>query len=143
MNIIPENILNKMAPADRAKLAKEIRFTKTERALKATVELERDIHNEFSKWLRLRKKFFSFIHADPSKRSTIYKGHPDFTIISRNRALMVEFKVPPNSLTADQLEVFTELSEAGNDIIVCTTAGEAIHLVLERFEMPPSWKEIE
>ena len=143
MKPIPENILKIMEPADRAKLPEKVRLTAVERNAKAERELERDMHNEFSRWLTLRQKFVSFIHADPTKRSTIQKGHPDFTILSMNRSIMIEFKVPPNSLTPDQIERFRDLTFAGNDVMVCTSAGDAIQLVIERFDFPALWKEIE
>jgi len=143
MDVIPEHILSKIDPVDRAKLPKKIRSTAAETNARNEQQLELDMHNEFSRWLTLRKKFVSFIHANPAKRSTIQKGHPDYTVISRNRCLMIEFKVPPNSLSPDQLDRFAELAVAGNDIMVCTSAGDAIHLVIEHFDLPSRWKEIE
>src|ERR1700756_1709828 len=137
MNVIPDNILSKMEPAERAKLPKHIRLTAAECKAKNERKLELAMHDEFSRWLTLRKKFVSFIHANPTKRSTIQKGHPDFTILSLNRSIMIEFKVPPNGLTADQMERFGELEAAGNTVIVCTSAGAAIQLVIKRFDFPP------
>jgi hypothetical protein len=143
MNVIPENILTKMEPADRAKLPKELRLTANERQTVAVNKLEREMHNGFSNWLNLRKRFFSFVHTNPVRKSTIRKGWPDFTVLHRGRALLIEFKVPPNSLTAEQKDVFQELSVAGNQIYVCTTLEDAIHLTIEHFNLPPEWKEIQ
>jgi predicted transglutaminase-like cysteine proteinase len=139
MEIIPENILSKMEPADRAKLPKQIRLTAAECSANNDRKRELTMHAEFARWLTLRKKVISYIQANPTKRSTIQKGHPDFTILYMNRCLMIEFKVPPNRLTPEQIERFSELSAAGNETIVCTSAGDAIQLVIERFNFPPGW----
>ena len=141
MKVIEENILKIMDPADRAKLPKSVRLTAAERQSAGEFRLEKEMHNGFSSWLNLRKQFFSFVHANPAQRSTIRKGWPDFTILHQGRGLLVEFKVPPNSLTKEQKDVFHELSIAGNQIFVCTTLADAIHLTIEHFNLPPTWKE--
>jgi len=147
MNVIPENILSKMNPADRAQLSKEVRLTAAERQTAGEHRLEMEMHNGFAGWLTLRKQFFSFVHANPSRKSTIKKGWPDFTVLYQGRGLLIEFKVPPNSLTKEQKDVFHELSVAGNQIYICTTLGDAIHLTIEYFNLPsvcvwPEWKGI-
>ena len=142
MNVIPENILTRMDPGDRAKLPKEVRSTAAERQTVAVSRLEREMHNGFSSWLNLRKQFFGFVHTNPVRKSTIKKGFPDFTVLHHGRVLLIEFKVPPNGLTPDQKDVFHELSVSGNQIYVCTTLEDAIHLTIEYFNLPPGWKEI-
>jgi hypothetical protein len=143
MKVIEENILKVMDPADRAKLPRRVRLTAAERQTAAEHKLEKEMHNGFAGWLRLHKKIFSFNHADPSRPSTMRKGWPDFSIHRNNQTLLIEFKVPPNGLTKDQFFVFSELHETGNDVIVCTTLEDAIHLTIERFNLPPEWKEIQ
>lgn len=133
MDIIPENIRSKIDPADLAKLPKEVRSSFTEQQGKKAKELERAIHSQFAGWLRTHKRLFSFNHADPTRASRMRTGWPDFSIHRNNRSLLIEFKVPPNKLTADQIEVFQELSDNGNEVTICTTLGDAIHLTFEYF----------
>jgi len=133
-----------MDPRDRAQLPKKIRLTTSERRAKNEFETERAIHKEFSKYLCLRNRIFQFVHADPSRRSTIRKGWPDFTVLAkiltfpgvRPVACLIEFKVPGGRLSADQVSCFAELELAGIPVFVCTSVADAITQLIEYFGIP-------
>lgn len=136
-----------MDPKDRVQLPKKIRATTSERKTQTEVKFERNMHNEFAGYLRLRKHVFGFVHANPSKRSTIAKGWPDFTVLCkvilgpplrpRTAVCLIEFKTPGGRLSPDQVERFNELATAGIDLFICTSVGDAIDQLIEYFELSP------
>src|SRR5215475_325073 len=132
MNIIPQSIIDKMDPTDRASLPlpKKAKLTTSERRSLSETALERDMHNEFINYLRLRNRVFAYVHADPTRRSTIQKGHPDFTVFCKSidpagkpktYACLLEFKVPGGRLSEAQINRCGELSKAGIDVYVVTS----------------------
>lgn len=129
---LPPNIERLMDPRDRAQFG--IR-TPEERIIKAGLELERDLHNQFSGWLH-RNGFDDFYHADPSRRATIAAGLPDYGIFRDSRILFLEFKVPPNGLNAEQEECFSRMGAAGNVVLVCHSYPEAVKAVSAFFNLP-------
>lgn len=136
---VGDNVISKVA--DRKQLPVKLRTTAADRRVKADSKLERQMHNQFSGWLYMRKKLVSKIHPDPTRKSTIEEGHPDYTLLCNNRCLMIEFKVPPNGVSNVQAERFAELNEAGNLVYVCTTLADAIELTLETFGLQPGQLE--
>ena len=134
-----------MDQRDRAQFPKQLRLTSSERKAKEQETSERRIHDQFVSYLRLRKHLFGYVHANPSKRSTIRRGWPDFSVLckvilgprAKTTACLIEFKVPGGWLSPDQVECFEELSAAGIDVFVCTSVGDAIAQILEYFELPP------
>src|SRR5215510_13770039 len=121
-----QRIVDRMIPEDRKQLPKQIRLTSSERQAKNEAENERKMHNQFSDYLRLRKQVFQFVHANPTKRSTIKRGWPDYTVICkimarlrpRPVACLIEFKVPGGKLSPDQIQCFNELEVAGIPVYV-------------------------
>jgi hypothetical protein len=136
---VGDNIISKVA--DRKQLPVKLRTTAVDRRVKADSKLEKQMHNQFSGWLYMRKKLISKIHPDPSRKSTIEEGHPDYTLLRNGQCLMIEFKVPPNGLSDIQLGRFAELEQAGNVAFVCTTLADAIELTLETFGLQPGQLE--
>lgn len=133
-----------MDPKDRAQLPAKIRLTSSERRTKNERESERQMHTEFSGYLRLRNRLFQFIHADPTKRSRIEPGWPDYTVICkiiaigrpRPVACLIEFKAAGGRLSEAQIKKFGELEAAGIPVYVCTTVGDAIQQLIEYFDLP-------
>jgi hypothetical protein len=136
---IGDNIISKVA--DRSQLPKALRLTSSERRFQEERKRELAMHNEFSGWLNMRKKIFSYVHADPSRKSTIRKGWPDYTILHKGRVLCVELKVPVNDISEDQREVFAELTVTENDVFVCFSTGDAIRLTMDYFGIIPAQLE--
>ena len=134
-----------MDPQDRSQLPAKIRLTSSERRTKTETESERKMHSEFSGYLQLRKKLFQFVHADPSKKSRIEPGWPDYTVICKIMlgprpkpvACLIEFKMPGAVLSGVQLAKFSQFERAGIPVYVCTSVNDAIHLLIEYFELPP------
>jgi len=129
-----------MDPKDRAQFPKQIRLTSSERAAQQEETRESKKHDDFIAFLHRHKRVFGFVHANPSKRSRIRPGWPDFTVICKvalkNAACLIEFKNPSGRLSRDQVNCFNELSSAGIDVFICTTHKDAIEQVLEYFELP-------
>ena len=134
---LTDNIRERMDPADRAKLPIKQRFTAKETSQRNEKKREIEMHNEFAQWLRMRKHIFEFVHADPTRRATIAKGWPDFTIFSiEPRPLLIEFKVfETGILSQDQLDRFGNLFRLHHEVFVCTSVGDAIDQVLEFFHL--------
>jgi len=81
----------------------------------------------------LRNKGLLYIHADPTRKSTIQKGHPDFTVfLSGNRCVLIEMKEKERGrLSADQKKRISSLAFAGIFTHVCTDLATAKTVVLE------------
>jgi hypothetical protein len=128
---LPPHIERLIDPRDRQALGIK---TPEERILKANLELERDLHSHFAGWLR-RNGFYPFYHADPVRRSTIAVGLPDFGVFRDSRIVFIEFKVGKNKLSAEQEEVMTGMSTAGNVVLVCYSYQEAVNAVEQFFQL--------
>lgn len=131
---LPPNIERLIDPKDRQALGIK---TPEERMIKAGLELERDLHSQFSGWLH-RNGFDDFYHADPSRRATIAAGLPDFGIFRDSRILFIEFKIGKNSLNPEQEGAFTRMSAAGNVVLICHSYPEAVKAVSAFFNLPSS-----
>jgi VRR-NUC domain len=133
-----------MDPKDREQFPKKIRLTTSERKAANEEKAERYLDKKFSDYLRLRKRIFQFVRANPSKRSTIEPGWPDYTILCkvaigariRTIACLIELKAPGGRLTESQIRKFAELETAGLPVYVCTTLKDAIEQLIEYFELP-------
>ena len=136
--LLPEHILKRMDPADRASLGKAGR-TAQEAAQDGARRLERHRHDVYIQWLHLRS--IPFIHANPTKPSTIESGWPDFTLLWQGAAFCLEFKTETGVLSAKQEVVIARLTAAGVFVAVVTEAGEAIRLTQQRFKLPGALPE--
>jgi hypothetical protein len=93
-------------------------------------EAERELHEMFERWLRLRE--IPFVHSRMDKRTTIAVGWPDFTALHRGKGLCVEFKADGGTLSDLQKVRLLGLERAGVPYLVTTDAGEAIRWTVER-----------
>jgi hypothetical protein len=131
--------LERMAPADRQIVAAAVGhpnagLTTAEAGAKHELELERDLHNEFSGFLA-RNGFNLVIHADPTKPSRIKPGWPDYSIIRSNRILFIEFKVGRNTLSQVQETVVNELLAEGCTVHVLYSYEAATRATKEYFDL--------
>jgi hypothetical protein len=131
--------LERMAPEDRQVVAAAIGhpnagLTTEEAGAKHELELERDLHNEFSGFLA-RNGFKLVIHADPTKPSRIKPGWPDYSIIRSNRILFIEFKVGRNTLSQVQETVVNELLAEGCTVHVLYSYEAATRATKEYFAL--------
>jgi hypothetical protein len=123
---IPEPMLEKMEPADRRRLGKA-GLTMAERVAKEEIRAERQLHNQFSGFLN-RHGFFS-VHADPTRKSTIRAGWPDYSVFKAGRVLFIEFKVGLNTLSTEQQSVVDGLKAGGFPVLITGDYQEAINAV--------------
>jgi hypothetical protein len=133
---IPDAILDKIAdPADRRKMGKA-GLTMAERSAKEETRLERELHSQFSGFLkRNESKTALVIHADPTKPARMTPGVPDYTIFFRNgRVLFVEFKVGRNWLTPEQTIIIAQLRESGFPVLI-TSSYEFVTDVFNRLSL--------
>ena len=121
--ILPDHILEKMDPRDRAELGRA-GLTATECAERAAVKSERAEQRLFSSWLSLRGIYF--VRPRDDKKSTVRAGHPDYSLFHAGKVLFVEMKVPGGRLSEEQNECALKLTEAGFEVATTYGAAEAI-----------------
>jgi hypothetical protein len=131
---VPRNIVNLMSPEDRKRLGV---YTSEEERIRANLVCEREIHDQFGKWL-YKKGFEDCYHSDPVRRPTIKAGLPDFGVYRDSRIIWIEFKVHPNKLTPVQEQCFERMGRNGNIIMVCHDSPEAERIVSKFFNLPHS-----
>jgi hypothetical protein len=122
--VVSENITRHMDPEIRKKHGL---LLAEERAEKADRETERQMHVEVSREC-LRQRI-GMIEARMDKRSTIPKGHPDFTLMKNNQLLLLELKAANGRLSNDQEDRIAELEQCGNQTVVASSTLEAINAI--------------
>lgn len=128
--VLPENILRRMEPKERAKLGKAGK-TAAECSDIVLAKLERQVHLEISNWLRLKGIFY--VHSRTDRKTTNAVGCPDFVFAwageyqgyAPARPTAVEVKVGNNVMSDEQLKVMAIMQ--GN--------GWAYHIVSSLPEM--------
>ena len=127
--VLSENILSKMQKSDRLMLGKAGR-TRQEIAAANLRKLEREIHNDFVAFLRRHE--LPYVHADPTKRSGLPSGHPDFLVTCCSQSVYLEFKVPPNGLSKVQVDYLNFLERNHNrvEVVIETEPGAALKKLL-------------
>jgi hypothetical protein len=76
-----------------------------------------------------------FINPRSDLKSTIYPGHPDFTIFLPNgRSLFIEMKVPGGRLSPEQIGRIEALRAIGHQVEVAWSADEAWKLTCREYE---------
>jgi hypothetical protein len=129
--ILPDHVLSKMSKEDRDKLGRA-GMTYAEGAAKYESRLERHRHGVFSQFLHL--KGYEHLHANPTKRSTIEPGWPDYSLFPPHaQVFFIEFKTEEGTLSEDQKRVIARLRGKGYEVFVLTDVREAIKLTDERF----------
>ena len=140
LNQLTEQQLARLDPHDRKKLGRRAR-TRAECLRMETARLERQIHAQFAGFCH--RHGVDVWHANPTRKSTIAKGLPDFLCWRGGQAVAVEFKTFPNKLSPEQETKFTELRAHGNTVHVCTETPthsanhEAIRLITAFFNLIP------
>lgn len=116
--VLPEHILNKMDPKERKRLGNAGR-TQMEISAKQYIQSERKIHDQFS--ALLRRYDLAFVHSDPTKKSSIVPGHPDYLVTRGNRCVYIEFKVAPNTLQKVQTDYINFLVNVNGSVVHVVT----------------------
>lgn len=124
--MIPENILNKMSEADRRAIGQQ---TIEEATDGYHDRIEREESKVFTQWLSLHE--IPCLRANPSKKSTIMAGWPDYSIFWNGDVIFIELKSPGRKLRPEQDKVLKMLATQGFKVRVCYSAKEAIERVRE------------
>lgn len=104
LKVLPEHILKRMNPADRAPLGKA-GVTCAEANAKHDQRRETLLQKDMANLLAQRELFH--LRSRMDKRTTLPKGMPDFFIVlPGGRILAVEAKVEGGDLSDDQRRVF-------------------------------------
>jgi hypothetical protein len=122
--VVSENIMRRMDPETRKKHGL---LLAEEQAEKADRETERQMHVEVQREC-LRQRI-GVIEARMDKRSTIPKGHPDFTLMKNNNLFLLELKATNGRLSNDQENRIAELEQCGNQTVVASSTLEAINAI--------------
>ena len=140
LNQLTEQQLARIDPRDRKKLGRRAR-TRAECLQMETARLERQIHAQFAGFCH--RHGVDVWHANPTRKSTIAKGLPDFLCWRSGWAVAIEFKIFPNKPSPEQETRFAELRAHGNAVHVCTESSthsayqEAITLITAFFNLIP------
>jgi hypothetical protein len=133
-----DHMLVRMEPADRKRLGKNGR-TKSDALHDETRKLERAIHDQFTSFCK--RNDIIVWHSNPVRKASIRTGLPDFLCWRNGKALGIEFKVFPNTMSTEQKDVFHECFQCGNTVHVCEESpsnnayAQAIMLIAEFFEL--------
>lgn len=132
-------MLKLMNPEHRKQLGKS-GLTSSEAQRRYARQAERKMHDTFIQWLGNHKDRLYWDRSRMDKETTNRKGHPDFVVIAATRVCLIEFKVPGNTLSADQKEVHAWLERTGTHPLICfnvESAIEAVRKLLADTEIEP------
>lgn len=130
---LPENIRRCMPCEARKTLVVP---TLSEAEEKAARREEIKLHDQFANWCRLNG--IPYVHARPDRKSTIAKGHPDFTLLWHGRGVCIEFKAGKGKVTEDQAAKIKELDAARVPCVVTTSLVFAIEFAKETLGIAPT-----
>ena len=128
MKLVADNILRCMSPEDRKAVGQQ---TSVEALESYVAKGERSECKIFESWLNLNNLYF--IRPNPSVKSTIQIGHPDYTIFWNGTCLFIEMKGPKGKVSDEQFHSMELLRHLGFTAVVCYSADHAIATV-------KSWK---
>lgn len=136
MRPLPENILSKMSPKDRASLG-PAGMTAEEAQKRFEAGQEKQLQNLITNYLNLHQIYFE---SDRMDRKTSGKvGRPDFRICYRGRWLAVECKAQGGKLTAAQADTLMTVRKAGGVAITAfslTDLQTALRGIDQEFKAP-------
>jgi VRR-NUC domain-containing protein len=128
-NTIPDRVKELMVDRPKGKVWQ----TSAEAIQKKADQLEFELHDQF--WSFLRRNNFEDVEYSGMHQSTRRrKGVPDFLVCRDSRRLGIEFKVPPNKLSEDQVKFFEMAERQNNRCIVCYDYQSAVHAMKEFFD---------
>jgi hypothetical protein len=128
----PQNIVDRIADPE---IRKQYGSTKEERAEKYTARLERELHGQFSGFLKRHEDFIALVvHSNTAKPTRSTPGTPDYCIhFMSGNSLFLEFKVNDNKLSPEQEEITDRLREAGYKVLITGDYAEAIRIAQSLF----------
>jgi hypothetical protein len=123
--ILPQNIVDRMAPADRAAIGQK---TSTEAREAAIVKSERELQKQIAGYLRLLN--VPFYQSRMDRKTTMQKGTPDFLVCRKGRFVAWEVKTPWCAVLRPEqaIERAKILSEHGDWRLITSLAEAQAHL---------------
>jgi hypothetical protein len=119
-----------MIPAELRATMGKAAMTSSEAQHKWQKGEEKKMHDLFE--TDMRRRGVIPLHSRMDQKPTIRKGWPDFSLFHGERAVLIEFKAPGGTLSADQKECIAELEAAKVPVLVAYDVGSAIDFVLDR-----------
>jgi hypothetical protein len=108
---------------------------------------ERKIHDAFTVFCDSHG--IDVWHSNPTRKSSIRAGLPDFLCVRDNRCVGIEFKVSPNGLSKVQEDQIANLRAHGNTVHICeeplpefggeikgVAYSEAVEILKAFFQLP-------
>src|SRR5258708_541725 len=130
MKVLPQTILRCISAEDRKAVGQ---LSMEEAAQRFINRNERVQHGLLCSYLDLNR--FVYIHANPTKKSTIQVGAPDFIVFYSGKCLFLELKGPEGKLSEDQTEFIKRLVKVGFYTHIPRSASEAITIIKQ-------WKRV-
>lgn len=119
--ILPENILSKMAPKDRASLGKS-GITAAEAQAKFQAGEEKKLQGLIANYLGLHQIYFEVDRMD--RRTSGKRGRPDFRLCYRGRFIGIECKAANGKLSPEQQKTLDEIKASGGLAIVAYSLAD-------------------
>lgn len=121
--LLPENILSRMAPEDRAALGERGR-TNNDRREQAIAKDEREIQKQIAGYLRLLNLWHVQSRMDRRTSNTV--GAPDFILVRKGKPVFWEVKCPwSRALRPEQARARDAILAEGGEWRLITSLSEA------------------
>lgn len=131
--MIEPNLAKLMSPADQEYYKELGLIPDPAKQAKALVRNEIKEQRVFSRLLC--QKRILFINPRPDVKSTIYRGHPDFTIfLPKRQTLFIEMKAPGGRFSPEQIGRIEALRAIGHLVEIAYSADEAFKITLREYE---------
>ena len=131
--MIEPHLARLMSPADQEYYKELGLIPDPAKEAKALARNEISEQRVFSRLLC--QKRILFINPRPDVKSTIYRGHPDFTIFLPNRqTLFIEMKAPGGRFSPEQIGRIEALRAIGHLVEIAYSADEAFKITLREYE---------
>lgn len=125
--VIPPNIAALMTPETRASIGAGAELP-VESETKYIERVEGAMHKAVIQYCNL--KGVGYVHAQMNKKSTIKKGHPDFTCYFNGKVCFLEMKIPGRPCTPEQINCIAEIGDVQNcPVLVARSSQEAIDFI--------------
>ena len=131
--MIEPNIARRMSPADQEYYRDLGLIPDPAKAAKKLIRNEIREQRVFSRLMSQRR--ILFINPRSDQKSTIYPGHPDFTIFLPNgKTFMIEMKAPGGRFSPEQIGRIEALRAIGHLVEIAYSADEAWKITLREYE---------
>lgn len=128
MGFKPEDLNDKqLAMIDKRDRPKGYGLTRAEAIEKNEAQAEKEMHDQFSAWLRINE--IEAAHGAFGRKTGFTPGWPDYSFAVDGKAVAVEFKTESGKLTEEQQKMFPRMESNGWKICIARSLVEAINFV--------------